>query len=234
MVNLKDITNLAAIALGGYVFITAFPLLKKTLSGDIGGGVVGGLGTLGGGVVGGLTELGGGVVGGLGTLGGGIVNVFIPQPLVDQPIEEAFPGATPWTSYTDTLLAEYATRTAAVVDIVTPGVGERQITTTPEMFLQAGNIITDLARKQYLASQDAPAVPTGINYLLQTAAGPGGVLTQQPVSDRYAFVNPPPEAGQYWVNPQSGLNLGAFIEGETPPSVERLRARGIYPLLRGD
>ena len=124
-------------------------------------------------------------------VGGITLPSFGVPPLIDQPVEQVFPTATPWTPQTDIILAEHAAQVAKVVDIVTPGVGERQITTTPEMFLQAGNIITELARTGavpsvvpivsplqvvYPTAPQLEAAPTGLAYLLSMARTPGGVL----------------------------------------------------------
>ncbi len=177
MGQLDSIVTLATVAIGGIIFLKVFPLVKGFLGNGAGGAP-----------------------------GGFNLPSFTPPPLVDQPLEEAFPGTPPWTPETDILLAEHEVLSAKVVDIVTPGVGERQITTTPEMFLQAGNIITGLARKGFQSGKPPAPIP-------QDA--------------------PEQSTGAFWVNPITNQRLVAYVPGVVPPSVQRLRDKDILPAIRG-
>ncbi len=70
----------------------------------------------------------------------------------------------------------------------------------------------------------APVSQPSLKYLVETAWGEGGIMNQPAA---------PQVSGQYWANPVTGANLGAYIAGQTPQEVLELREQDIFAAIRG-
>lgn len=148
--------------------------------------------------------------------------VIAPWQPVTQPAVEL--GKDLASSIIEGLAGQQPLRTYEPVPEVRPVLTEATATVpgtsfpvSPQRLAYQEAIGVPIVTPEQLAAPQA--APTGLQYLLETAAAPGGVLAQQP-------------SGQFWVNPLTQERLGAYVPGQTPASVLALREQDIMPAIR--
>ena len=206
MGKLESITTLATLAVGGLVFLKVYPLFEGFLKGgsDLLGGGFGGGGT-------GLADFG---------------QSLIPQ--LERPPLRTF-NPVPDVRYN-------LTENTAVIP-------NTDFPVSPQRLAYQENIgvpiLTDDEYQVRKAAWHAEQMPVP-GPVLTPAAPPipivqkfySGETSMSDLMKQLAQRNTA-QSGQFWINPLTQENMGAYVAGHTPQAVLDLRAEDIFPAVRG-